>query len=302
MAFKKKFLYLNDSDRESIEQLCRIIRRSASSRKNLFYIVANFGEFIESSVFEASLSDARRYIDTLRAEVAAGRLQEKYCACIFFELRTFFERALVRGLMDHNPFSGSDNPFSFPDRLNTADLPTLSEVDNLLILCPDGSDILVAVLLALRMGLSVSEIAELKNEQFCLDEKSGRVYLKMWRWDDGEKKELFLTVPGDITKRVMDQVKSTPSDYAFLFRSREKKPYQVRSLQLKLANLQKGKEEPVTFSRLRSLCIYLMLLENIPLKDICRYIGIKGDWLARYDGIPEDMIADASEYVRLKFE
>ena len=300
MAFKKKFLYLNDSDRESIEQLCHIIRRSASSRKNLFYIVANFGEFIESSVFESSLSDAKRYIDTLRSEVAAGRLQEKYCACIFFELRTFFERALVRGLMDHNPFSGSDNPFSFPDRLNTADLPTLSEVDNLLILCPDDSDVLVAVLLAFRMGLSVSEIAELKKEQFCLNERTGRVYLKMWRWDDGEKKELFLTVPGDITERVMDQVKSTPSGYAFLFRSREKKPYHVRSLQAKLERLQKDCENPVSFSKLRSLFIYLTLLEGVPVNDICRYVGIKGDWLTRYESIPQELIADAADYVRLR--
>lgn len=301
MALKKKFLHLSESDRGFIEHVCHSLRRSDSSRKNMFYIIANFGEFIEGSVFEASSSDARRYVDTLKSEVAAGRLQEKYCACIFFELRTFFDRALAQQLVESNPFSGHDNPFSFPDRLSTADLPALSEVDRLLNLCPDDSDMLVAVLLAFRMGLSVSEIAGLKKEQFCLNESTGRVHLKMWRWDDGEKKGLFLTVPGDITKRVMEQLKNTPPDYAFLFRSREKKPYQVRSLQLKLANLQKDIEEPITFSRLRSLCIYLMLLENIPVKDICRYIGIKGDWLARYDGIPEALVADASEYVRIRF-
>ena len=300
MANKKKFTYLTETDRNAIEQCCLKLRRSAQSRQNLFYIVANFGEFISGSVFEADSRDAGEYVQCLSDQCRQGYLKEHSCACVFFELRSFFDSTVEWNLIERNPFGGLSNPFSFPDRLSTADLPKFSEVDRLLNLCPENSDILVAVLLAFRMGLSISEIVTLKKNQFCLDEKEGKVYLKTWRMDSGEKKELFLSVPGDIAGQIQRQIHSTPSDYEFLFRSREKKPYQVRSLQHKLSLLQKDCEEPVTFSKLRSLCIYLMLLEDVPVSDICRYIGIRGDWLSRYDGIPKELIADAAEYVKLK--
>ena len=78
MAFKKTFSYLNDTDQQKIESLCRVIRRSEASRKNLYYIVANFGEFLEDSVFVADSSDADRYITHLKNEILVGHLKEHY--------------------------------------------------------------------------------------------------------------------------------------------------------------------------------------------------------------------------------
>lgn len=302
MAFKKKFLFLSDQDKENIEQLCAVLRRTTQSKRNMFYIVANFGEFFEGSVFESTQKDARNYIGFLEERCSEGQLKEHSCACVFLELRTFFDHAAVSGLMGFNPFSGIENPFQLPDRLSSASLPSLSEVDKLLCSCPDDSDILPAVLLALRMALSVSEIASLKKEQVCLDESKGRFYIKMWRWDNGEKKELFLYVPGDVSAHLSEQIRSTPVEYPYVFRSREKKPYHERSLQLKLERAQKDVENKICFSHLRSLSIYLMLQESIPVSDICRYVGTKPDWFTRYENIPESLICDAAEYVKLRVE
>lgn len=301
MAFKKTFSYLNDTDQQKIESLCRVIRRSEASRKNLYYIVANFGEFLEDSVFVADSSDADRYITHLKNEILVGHLKEHYCACIFFELRTFFDHAANQELVYENPFSGTDNPFSFPDKLKSADLPKLSDVDKLLGLCYGETECLVAVLLAFRMGLTTSEIAVLEKKQFCLNEKDGDVYLKMWRWADGLKKELFLLVPRDIVPHIRAQILATPSDYEFVFRSRKtKKPPTVRALQYRLDNIQEECETKIQFSQLRSLYLYLLLIEKVPVNDICRYAGIKGDWLSRYDDIPEALIADASKYINIR--
>ena len=301
MAFKKKFVYLTETDKDSIEEICRALRRSSSSRKNLFYIVANYGEFLEGSVFDSTSSDAKRYVDYLKGEVVAGRLQEKYCACLFFELRSFFDRLVAGDMVCDNPFGGYDNPFRFPDKLRSEDLPKLSDVDTLLGTCSDELECYVAVLLALRMGLTVSEIAVIEKKQFCLNEKDGDIYLKMWRWDNGEKRELFLYVPRDIVPHIKEQVLSTPEDYAHLFRSKKtKKTPTVRAMQLRLGKIQEGLDFSISFSQLRSLCLYLMLLEQIPVQDICRYAGIRGDWLTRYDEIPETLIADASKYVNIR--
>ena len=301
MAFKKKFTYLSETDKEKIENLCRVIRRSESSKKNLYYIVANFGEFLEDSVFVADPSDADRYISHLKNEILAKHLQEHYCACIFFELRTFFDHALNHELVCENPFGGIENPFSFPDKLKSADLPKLSDVDALLGRCYEDSECLASVLLAFRMGLTTSEIANLEKNQFCINEKSGDIYLKMWRWEKEVKKELYLLVPRDIVPHIREQVLSTPTDYNFLFMSRKtKKAPTVRALQYRLDNIQADSEVKIQFSQLRSLFLYLLLVEKAPVNEICRYAGIRGDWLTRYDDIPEALIADAAKYINIR--
>jgi len=163
------------------------------------------------------------------------QLEEKYCACLFFELRTFYDRALICELVKNNPFSGCENPFRFPEKLFLEDLPKLSDVDMLLNACSEQPDIYAAVLLAFRMGLTTSEIVNLEKKSFCLDEKRGNIYLKMWRWADGEKKELFLYVPRDIVAPLKMQNDATPTDYPYFFRSKKtKKPLVKRGLQLKL--------------------------------------------------------------------
>jgi len=300
MALKKTFTYLSGEDRNTIEDICRTLRRSQTSVKNMFYIVVNFGEYMEKSVFAATKSDASKYIEHLHAKIANEQLEEKYCACLFFELRTFYDRALICELVKNNPFSGCENPFRFPEKLFLEDLPKLSDVDMLLNACSEQPDIYAAVLLAFRMGLTTSEIVNLEKKSFCLDEKRGNIYLKMWRWADGEKKELFLYVPRDIVAPLKMQNDATPTDYPYFFRSKKtKKPLVKRGLQLKLEKVQEGLPISIQFSQLRSLCLYLMLMEQVPVQNICRYAGIRGDWLTRYDEIPKDLIANAAKYTRI---
>lgn len=304
MAGKKQqqlsYTYLSDNDRTVIESCCKLLRKTKNSRQNLFYIIANFGEFSMSSVFDATPLDAENYIAFLADEVKQGKLQEKYCACLFLELRSFYDYALNHQLIFENPFSNQENPFKFPDKLRAADLPSLAEVDMLLSICNDDPVLHLAVLLAFRMALTISEIVNIEKKQFCIDEKEGELYLKMWRWTDGEKKEKFLYVPRDIVPYISKMARQTPSEYKYLFRSERKKPFAVRTMQNMLDSAQKDTGVKIQFSELRSLSIYMMLVENIPIKDICSYTNIKGDWLSRYDTIPEELILDAVKYVHLR--
>lgn len=297
---KTAYLYLCDEDREVITSCCNVLRRTRDSRQNLFYIIANFGEFSMSSVFDAEPLDAQNYITFLADEMKQGKIQEQYCACIFSELRIFYDYALSHGLVSQNPFSNQKNPFKFPDKLRAADLPSLTEVDLLLRLCENEPVLYLAVLLAFRMALPISEIATIQKNQFCVNEKDGDLYLKMWRWIDGEKKEKFLYVPRDIVPHITKMARQTPAEYLYLLRNKHNKPFVVRTLQLRLDAIQKDTGIKIQFSELRSLCIYLMLTEKIPSKKICAFTNIRGDWLKRYDYIPEELILDATKYIHIR--
>ena len=305
MKYTKKkatYSYLSDADRETIEACCYTLRKTKDSRQNLFYIIVNFGEYCEKSVFEADTVDALRYLEFLSDEIDAKRLEEKYGACLFMELRRFYDCALSKNLVTDNPLAGMSNPFQMPDKIYVSDLPTLTDVDLLLQLCDNHPVLFLAVLLAFRLTLPINEIVNLEKSQFCIDESDANMYLKAWRWVEGEKKELFLLIPRDMVPYVRKVAASSPAEYKYLIRNQKNRPYTARSLQRLLADVQEDTGIKVQFSELRSLGIYLMLAEQIPIKEICSFANVRGDWLTRYNEIPEELKLDTANYVHIRIK
>ena len=297
---RKTYQYISLQERDVIKACCHYLRQTKDSRKNMFYIITNFGEFSEKSVFAVSEQDAAKYLEFLSKERKKGSIQEDYCACIFLELRTFYDHTLTLGMTSINPFSGTQNPFKLRDRLNVVDLPTLQQVDVLLDKCQKEPVLYLSVLFAFRMGLPISEIVQLEKEKFCYDESDGHMYLSAWRWVDGEKKESLLSVPEDLVSPIQEMVQMTPADYKYLFRNQRKKAYVVRTMQRLLNDIQEGQETKIQFSELRSLCMYMMLQEKIPVRKICAYTNIRGDWLIRYEKVDRSLILDASNCVHIR--
>lgn len=306
MAEKKKapnrvtYNYLSETDRDTIEACCYALRKTKDSRQNLFYIIVNFGEFCQNSVFHITLKDVRDYLLFLTDEINEGHLEEKYAACLFMELRRFYDCALTKNLISDNPFSGMSNPFQMPDKMYVSDLPTLNDVDMLLCLCEDNPVLFLSALLAFRMTLPINEIVSLEKAQFSIDENDANMYLRTWRWIDGEKKEVFLLVPRDIAPYIKRFGSQSPAEYKYLFRSQKGRPYSARSLQKLLATIQADTGIKVQYSELRALGLYLMLAEQIPVKDICSFANIRGDWLTRYDHIPDELKLDTANYVHIR--
>lgn len=296
---KTSYLYLSESDRETIETCCFSLRKTKDSRQNLFYIIVNFGEYCEKSVFDVTTADTIHYLDFISDEINAGRLEEKYGACLFMELRRFYDCALSKNLVKANPLAGMSNPFQMPDKIYVSDLPTLTEIDMLLRLCENHPVLFLAVLLAFRLTLPINEIVNLEKAQFCFDESDANMYLKAWRWTDGEKKELFLLVPRDMVPYIKKVASLSPAEYKYLIRNQKNRPYTARSLQRLLSDIQEGTGIKIQFSELRSFGIYLMLAEQIPIKEICSFANIRGDWLTRYNEIPQALKLNTANFVHI---
>lgn len=297
---QKKYEYLTVNELEQIEKISTEIRKSHHSRESMVSIVTSFGEFRKGNIFGTTQDHISSYMGLLKDGVSNNRFKEQYCACIFLELRVFFDAAVNYGLMDRNPFGGMENPFKFQSKLEVSNLPTLSEVDYLLTQCNSHPVLKLFVLFAFRMGLTVSEMVNLRKKDFIFNAEDGKTYLKCWRFIDGVKKEAFLRVPNDLLPYINEIAAESSIDFPYLFRNNQRKPFAVRTVQSLLLQLQEGQDRTITFSSLRSLCIYLMLVQKVPTERICMYANIRGDYLSRYDSIPADLIIDAIDYVNIK--
>lgn len=297
---QKKYEYLTDNELEQIEKIATEIRKSHHSRESMVSIVTSFGEFHKGNLFGATYDHISSYIGFLKDGVANNRFKEQYCACIFLELRVFFAAAVNHGLMGQNPFGSLENPFRFQSKLDVSNLPTLSEVDYLLTQCNSHPTLKLFVLFAFRMGLTVSEMVNLRKKDFIFNAEDGKTYLKCWRFIDGIKAEAFLRVPNDLLPYINEIAAESSIDFPYLFRNNQGKPFAVRTIQFLLLQLQEGQDRTITFSSLRSLCIYLMLVKKVPTDQICMYANMRDEYFSRYDSIPANLIVDAIDYVNIK--
>jgi hypothetical protein len=251
---------------------------------------------MEKPLFEVTPQDANTYINYLKQQKKARQMEESTCYCIYTELRRFYESVFDNGCIDQNPFDG-DRPFRNKDQLSASSLPSLAEVDHLLDLCSDNMQLYVAVLLAFRMVLPIAKIAPLRKNQFVYEKSSGDVYLSIQR--QSEEEASYLYVPDDLHKPLSQLIASSPQSYPYLFRSLRNGPYNVRSLQHMLSEVQKADDTSIQFNQLRSLGIYFMMIEKIPADDICSYAGITDTWLNAFDHIPDAFRYDAMKYSRI---
>lgn len=295
-----KHPYLTEEERNFITNTCYKLRRSEDSKKNLFYLLTSFSTFMEKPLFEALPMDATNYVNYLLKQMKEGIFQENTCYCIFIELRRFYEFAENCLLISKNPFADIKNRFHSADKICTDSLPSFQEVDTLLDLCQSNTQLYLAVLLAFRMVLSTSEIATLKKAQVCSELGDSNVYLCMERVIDNEKTNVFLLIPDDVIVPLKQTILSTEKDYPYVFRSTGGRPFTIRWLQKQLLNIQKPRGTSIHFSNLRSLGMFLMVVEKAPLDQIAAYAGVEGTWLTLYDHIPEKFKLDTSKYVHLR--
>ena len=299
-AERRTYEFLTEEELNTIEEICMQIRKSHDSKKNMVYIVSSFGEFCKGELFDVTDVQIESYLGFLKDGIANKRFKEQYCACIFLELRSFFDKAANLGHVMENPLAGMENPFKFQAKLDVSDVPSLAEVDHLLTLCDSNATLKLFVLLAFRMGLTISEMVELKKSDFIFNKEDGRTYLKLWRHVDGVKREAYLTIPGDLISYISDMACSTSKDFPYLFKNQKSRPFAARTVQQLLSWLQEGEEKVITLSQLRSLCIYLMLVSKVPISKISMYTNVRGDWFSKYDSIPKELIFDATDYINLK--
>ncbi len=299
------FDFVTLEEQNSILSVCDYARKNPTSRKNLSYIVSSFSNFIEKSPFSSTYDDICSYTAFLQSQCRKKLLKESYCYVVFLELRSFFFTAeQLHVLQNPSPFTDFKNPFHWNYGEHTA-LPTFEDLDVLLSLSADNIFLTLAILLAFRMTLPISEIVSLRRSDVIINKKDGQFYLKAQRYVEEQQQEAYLLIPEDLLPLIKESILSSPDTSAdanpYLVRSPRCQSASIRSLQRLLAAAQSGSGLSITFSCLRSFGIYVFLASKVPLDLLCSYSNIspQRNWFSMYT-LPDKLCLDACSYVHFR--
>lgn len=296
----KQFEYLTEEEESFIKKVYFPLRKSKDSQKNIYYILGIFSDYMKKGIFQASQTDAKKYIQNLLNKKNRGELKEIYCEAVFLELRSFYECAVNAGVVSYNPFSQSENLFKGMEYIKVSELPSVTDIDKLLTMAKDAPMLYAAIVLAFRMALPISEIVALQKSQIILEKKTGEYYLSISRMIEKKKQACYLYVPEDVVPVLLSVCALTPNTYSWVLQNKHGKVYSIRTLQNQLKVLQKDTGMDITFSNIRSLTTYLMVVAQIPIQQISSYTNIVPAWLVKYDYIPSEYKFDASRYLNIR--
>lgn len=270
-------------------------RRSIHSQQNVLFILRAFSNFMKQDLLSTTKHDAECYVFAIEKKTGQGSLKKNYGRMIFIELRAFFSYCVSVNLIHENPFittSLKDKRF-----IETVSFPDLSKVDLLLEVVED-ENLYLAIMLALRMALSIQEIADLKKENI-IDKEEG-LYIHVEKKIHNRPQERYLLVPNDIENILLDRIYATEDEFPYLLVNSYGRKISPRSLQQHLKTYTDSISVEITFSDLRNWSIYLMLAGKVDPEKVKEYAGVKGAWLDKYDTVPEEMKFDAAVYSKLK--
>lgn len=298
----KQFEYLTEEEEGFIKKVYFPLRKSRDSQKNIYYILGIFSDYMKKGIFQASQTDAKKYIQTLLNKKNRGELKEIYCEAVFLELRSFYECAANAEVVPYNPFSESENLFRGMEYIKVSELPSVSDIDKLLTLAKGAPMLHAAIVLAFRMALPINEIVNLQKSQIILEDKTGEYYLSIPRIIEKKKQACYLYVPEDVVPILLSVCALTDSQFPAVLQNKHGKVYSIRTLQNQLKMLQKDMDMDmdITFSNIRSLTTYLMVVAQIPIQQISSYTNIVPAWLVKYDYIPSEYKFDAVRYLNIR--
>lgn len=303
-TFVPPALYMTAEEQDTVMAICNIARKNPDSRKHLSYIVTYFSNYIKKSPISATYTDITSYISFLQSQQHKKLLTESYCYVIFCELRSFFSfGAQLQYLPNGSLFDSIPNPFHWTYSSQMDALPSLEDLDLLLSLTSDNLFLSLAVLFAFRMALPVSEIVKLRRSDVVQNENDGLFYLKALRYIDELQQDAYLLIPDDVLPLIRESVCTAAANDTdpYLIRSLRRRATTIRTLQHTLSVVQADTELHITFSKLRSMGIYIMMISNVPFESLCSYVNLApaGNWFLTKP-IPDRLCLDASSYVHIR--
>lgn len=295
--------YIDADELETIFQICDTARRTPDSRKNLEYTIFSFSNHIKKNPLLADSKDLASYLSFLKLQCDHKILNESSCYVLFMELRSFFDVASnLQVLSGESLFNHIQNPFHWPYGNQIESIPSLKDLDTLISLTQSNLFLYLAILLAFRMTLPISEIVELRRSDIVQNEKDGRYYLITQRYIDDMREEAYLLIPEDVIAIIEKSINTATDDAnPYLIRSPRRRAVTIRSLQHTLKVVQQDTSLNITFSKLRILGIYCMIASQVPFDSLCAYTGLspqRCQFLTCM--IPDSLCLDAASYVHIR--
>lgn len=267
--------YASDTFKFGMSEYLSRLKRDKS--KNDYITVLNdLMDFCQKDFLEISSDDAFSFLHKLEEDANHNRIKWNTLNNKMARLHTISNYFVQQDYFsDYN-----SNPFDNPHRLNqnrmlhSGQILSLSEIDQFLSYAKSNDNLYLASCMVLRMGLTSTELTNLRLSHFFLSD--GSCYLKLPR--------RTILVPGDI-KNLLDHMvkKNQLSDY-LLIKSQSSR-LTLRELQLLCQQVPMN----VTFPILRNTCIAYAFKGGAVTSDICDYLGITDAWLYRFDEVVSDI-------------
>lgn len=328
------------------------LTRSKATKKT----ISNLHQYLEKlvtitgkSVTDMTEQDIRAFMDSLYLSVRKGEYQASYVKVIYLSVRKFYDFLLNyryelkdKGIevMGTNPFKGVPLNIEEKKLLTAQDLPNLEALDTLVNASrEENPSLYLAVCFAAKMGLSISEISNLRTsalgymkEEILFEKQDGthdqNLYLCIEDQKKSKKIKRYLMVPEDL-KETLEEILYTekneetqgdeeteetevdvwktddyrnPESSSYLI-SYKGKHYSERTMQYHLKKLceEKGMK-PVTFADLRNLAIFLMKEGGAKDSQIAKYMGLEGRWLCRFAGIDSKQVFGTADFNRIQIK
>ena len=299
-------------------------KNTEKTRNNLHMFLDKLAKFSQKDLLEISDADAIQFSEYLYESMNKGKWKPSYIKVMLISLRKFYQflhdyryEFLDRGIEvpSFNPFDAVT--ITIPDKvlLTAEDLPNLQQLDLLLEESAKTNRALyLAISLAAKMGLSVSEISNLRKsnvgymkEELMFSPLEGdsekHLYICLNAVGEHGKTKRYLKVPKDLeivlneSLEFMEKENADAQNYVILYKERH---YSDRTMQYQLKKLcEKCQIKQITFQDLRNLAVFLMKDGGADQADIAHYTGQEGRWLTRFSGVDAQQIFDSGDFVQI---
>ena len=189
-----------------------------------------------------------------------------------------------------------------PVNILTEDVPSIGDADSILDAAGGDSALYLAIVLALRCALTISDIVILKPSMFFFDE-DGIAGLR-FSGSSSMKRSGYIRIPDDVVPILSRYIADLPAGTGWLFPSSRGQDAHgtARWMQKRLSAACKkaGIEKKVTFRALRALSIVSMLEGGARVPDVADYVSMNEANLHYYGSVVPELKNSAVVHSRIR--
>ena len=273
--------------------------RNKTSKYNYRTELNRICNYCKKDFVDLTESDVRRYMDAM----ASGTLKnanDKPFTKMGISVRLSCLRSIANSLESSEGLFPIPSDYSSPfKRITIADtpdiklerVPTVEDIDCILKTADDQMRVLT--LLAYRCCLTVSELMELKVEQFAVD-KNDRLFI---HFKPAIAPERDVKIPGDIRPEVERYLNRIGPNATYVFVNKRGNAYIEKTLSLayKKVVIQAQTSARWTLQDIRNAGISHILYSGAKPEKVATFLGVLPKWIKRYDKVVEGLDLQPNE-------
>lgn len=274
--------YFSEKFKEILENFLSEKFKSERSRIEYARIVRMLCEYLHMDFLDLTYDNVEPFLQYQVNKVREGRITKET-----YNVRKSACTAVANYIVDNHPELDFENPFSehMPYRVDSLTIParripSLSDVDKLLLACKDNDKIFLIVSLALRMALTSTEIITLKISN--IQVVDGVPYITLLDKYRGTVSRM-LQIPEDIYPLLLAYIQTHPTEQ-YIFLTKTGNPYSIRSLDKAIHKCRQDAGVTCTLQELRTRTV-LEMTKNAQANDVS--LSVVGN----YTGIGEQRLS-----------